>query len=133
MNQLALYGYGVAGIAFFILFLLLYLAKATLLVDKEGHLVTRRGEPLQSGSVESIAALIAGSFAATREMARLLGEQEFGLGAVRIPARPLRLGCVHAEPPTSSEYIEPDCIEPRCVERYPTVADPSSSADGYRT
>lgn len=52
-------------------------AKSALLVDKEGHLVTRRGEPLQSASVESIAALIAGSFAATREMARLLGEQEF--------------------------------------------------------
>ena len=52
-------------------------AKCALLVDKEGHLVTRRGEPLNAGSVESIAALIAGSFAATREMARLLGEQEF--------------------------------------------------------
>jgi predicted regulator of Ras-like GTPase activity (Roadblock/LC7/MglB family) len=52
-------------------------AKSALLVDKEGHLVTRRGEPLNSGSVESISALIAGSFAATREMARLLGEQEF--------------------------------------------------------
>lgn len=52
-------------------------AKCALLVDKEGHLVTRRGEPLNTASVESIAALIAGSFAATREMARLLGEQEF--------------------------------------------------------
>lgn len=52
-------------------------ARSALLIDKEGHLVTRRGEPIQSGSVESIAALVAGSFAATREMARLLGEQEF--------------------------------------------------------
>ncbi len=52
-------------------------ARSAILIDKEGHLVTRRGEPLQSGSVDSIAALVAGSFAATREMARLLGEQEF--------------------------------------------------------
>ncbi len=51
-------------------------AKCALLIDKEGHLVTRRGEPLSS-SLDSISALIAGSFAATREMARLLGEDEF--------------------------------------------------------
>ena len=51
-------------------------AKCALLIDKEGHMVTRRGEPL-GASLESISALIAGSFAATREMARLLGEDEF--------------------------------------------------------
>ncbi len=58
-------------------FLELSNARSALLIDKEGHLVTRRGEPIQAGSVESIAALVAGSFAATREMARLLGEQQF--------------------------------------------------------
>jgi predicted regulator of Ras-like GTPase activity (Roadblock/LC7/MglB family) len=51
-------------------------ARCALLIDREGHLVTRRGEAVQS-SLESISALIAGSFAATREMARLLGENEF--------------------------------------------------------
>lgn len=51
-------------------------ARCALLIDREGHLVTRRGEPVQS-SLESISALIAGSFAATKEMARLLGEDEF--------------------------------------------------------
>jgi predicted regulator of Ras-like GTPase activity (Roadblock/LC7/MglB family) len=51
-------------------------ARTAMLIDKEGHLVTRRGEPLQS-SLESLSALIAGSFAATKEMARLLGEEEF--------------------------------------------------------
>jgi predicted regulator of Ras-like GTPase activity (Roadblock/LC7/MglB family) len=60
-------------------FLELSNAKCALLVDKEGHLVTRRGEPITTGSVDSIAALIAGSFAATREMARLLGEQHFNV------------------------------------------------------
>lgn len=53
-------------------------AKCALLIDKEGHLVTRRGEPLNT-STDTISALIAGSFAATKEMARLLGEEEFSI------------------------------------------------------
>ncbi len=59
-------------------FLELSKARCALLVDREGHLVTRRGEPVKT-SLESIAALIAGSFAATQEMARLLGETEFSI------------------------------------------------------
>jgi predicted regulator of Ras-like GTPase activity (Roadblock/LC7/MglB family) len=51
-------------------------ARCALLIDREGHMVTRRGDAGQS-SLDSIAALIAGSFAATREMARLLGEDKF--------------------------------------------------------
>lgn len=57
-------------------FLELSSARCALLIDKDGHLVTRRGEPVQ-GSLDSVAALIAGSFAATREMARLFGEETF--------------------------------------------------------
>lgn len=51
-------------------------AKSAFLIDREGHLVTRRGES-RSESADSLAALIAGSFAATKEMARILGEEEF--------------------------------------------------------
>jgi predicted regulator of Ras-like GTPase activity (Roadblock/LC7/MglB family) len=51
-------------------------ARSGFLIDKEGHMVTRRGELVQN-SLEAISALIAGSFAATREMARLLGESQF--------------------------------------------------------
>lgn len=51
-------------------------SRCAFLIDRDGHLVTRRGDAVQS-SLESIAALVAGSFAATREMARLLGESEF--------------------------------------------------------
>ena len=40
-------------------------AKCALLIDCEGHLVTRRGEAVAS-SVDSLSALTAGSFAATR-------------------------------------------------------------------
>jgi predicted regulator of Ras-like GTPase activity (Roadblock/LC7/MglB family) len=57
-------------------FLRLSGAKCALLIDKEGHLVTRRGE-IRSVDMDTISALVAGSFAATKEMARLLGEEEF--------------------------------------------------------
>lgn len=51
-------------------------SKCAMLVDKEGHMVTYRGD---SGNfdIDTISALVAGSFAATREMARLFGESEF--------------------------------------------------------
>ena len=53
-------------------------AKCNLLIDKDGHMVTEVGS---AGNLDSqtIAALIAGSFAATREMAKLLGEDEFSV------------------------------------------------------
>lgn len=57
-------------------FLRLSGAKCALLIDKDGHMVTKRGE-VRTIDMDTISALVAGSFAATREMARLLGEQEF--------------------------------------------------------
>ena len=51
-------------------------AKCALLIDKEGHLVTKKGFT-KSFNTDSIAALVAGSFASTREVAKLLGETEF--------------------------------------------------------
>lgn len=51
-------------------------AKAVLMVDKEGHLVTKKGFTKTLDS-DSMAALVAGAFASTREVAKLLGEQEF--------------------------------------------------------
>ena len=59
-------------------FLELSKARCVLLVDRDGHLVTRRGESVRDHE-ETISALIAGSFAATKEMARLLGESEFAI------------------------------------------------------
>ena len=59
-------------------FLELSKARCLLLVDRDGHLVTRRGEPMKTPE-EVISALVAGSFAATMEMARLLGESEFSI------------------------------------------------------
>ncbi len=51
-------------------------ARTAILVDKDGHLITRAGE---NGSFDpdTISALVANAFAATREMAKLLGEREF--------------------------------------------------------
>lgn len=57
-------------------FLKLSNAKCAFLVDKEGHMVTRQGVT-RDFDMDTISALVAGSFAATREMARVLGEDEF--------------------------------------------------------
>ena len=53
-------------------------ASCALLVDKDGHLVTREGQSM-TFDVDTISALVAGSFAATKQMAKLLGEEEFAL------------------------------------------------------
>ena len=53
-------------------------AKCALLVDKDGHLVTKSGEA-GSYDMDTISALVAGSFAATKQMATLLGEEEFSI------------------------------------------------------
>lgn len=59
-------------------FLKLSDSKCNILIDKEGHMVTKVGS---TGDIDlqSVAALVAGSYAATREMARLLGEEEFSV------------------------------------------------------
>jgi len=59
-------------------FLKLSDSKCNILIDKEGHMVTTAGS---TGDIDlqSVSALVAGSYAATREMARLLGEDEFSV------------------------------------------------------
>jgi predicted regulator of Ras-like GTPase activity (Roadblock/LC7/MglB family) len=59
-------------------FLKLSQARCALIIDKEGHLVTRAGLT-ESVDVDTISALVAGAFAATKEMARHLGEEEFSV------------------------------------------------------
>ena len=51
-------------------------AKCSLLVDQDGHMITARGMT-QNVDLDTISALVAGSFAATKEMAKLLGEEHF--------------------------------------------------------
>lgn len=53
-------------------------AKCALLVDKDGHLITRQGFT-HSLDTTALAALLAGSFASTKEIARLVGETEFSV------------------------------------------------------
>lgn len=57
-------------------FLKLSGAKQNILIDKEGHPVTQVGQSA-AFNIDTVSALVAASFAATREMARLLGEDEF--------------------------------------------------------
>ena len=53
-------------------------ARCVLLDDKDGHLVTKEGES-STYDMDTISALVAGSFAATKQMAKLLGEEEFSI------------------------------------------------------
>jgi len=53
-------------------------SKAVFMVDKEGHLVTKKGFT-KALDGDSLAALVAGAFASTKEVAKLLGEQEFSV------------------------------------------------------
>jgi predicted regulator of Ras-like GTPase activity (Roadblock/LC7/MglB family) len=57
-------------------FLKLSKAKCALLIDKDGHMITRVGGDVGINH-DTVSALVAGSFAATKEMAKLLGEDEF--------------------------------------------------------
>lgn len=59
-------------------FLELSKSRCALLIDRDGHLVTRRGESFNT-SEDTVSALVAGSFAATCEIAHLLGETEFSV------------------------------------------------------
>lgn len=51
-------------------------AKCALLVDKDGHMITARGRT-QNVDLDTISALVAGSFAATKQLAHQFGEKEF--------------------------------------------------------
>ena len=53
-------------------------AKCAILIDKEGHLITMHGET-HSYDMDTICTLLASSFAATREWAKLMGEEEFSI------------------------------------------------------
>lgn len=59
-------------------FLKLSGAKSTILVDKEGHPITQVGET-QTIRLDTIAALVAASYMATKELARILGQAEFAI------------------------------------------------------
>lgn len=68
-------------------------SRTALLVDLEGHMVTRRGE-CPAEDVESLAALVAGSFAATTQVARLMGEDGFRTMAHQGPAQGIQFSQV---------------------------------------
>jgi predicted regulator of Ras-like GTPase activity (Roadblock/LC7/MglB family) len=51
-------------------------AASAFLVDKDGHLITREGMD-ERIDIDSICGLVAGAFAATKQMALILGENTF--------------------------------------------------------
>ncbi len=51
-------------------------ARCALLVDQDGHMITARGETAHV-DLDTISALVAGSFAATKALAKQFGEEDF--------------------------------------------------------
>ena len=51
-------------------------AKCALLVDKDGHMISARGDTT-GNDLDTISALVAGSFAATKALAHQFGEEDF--------------------------------------------------------
>lgn len=51
-------------------------AKCALLVDKDGHMISARGDTSKN-DLDTISALVAGSFAATKALAHQFGEDDF--------------------------------------------------------
>jgi predicted regulator of Ras-like GTPase activity (Roadblock/LC7/MglB family) len=54
-------------------------AKRSMLIDVDGHMLVSRGSGASQLDNDTLSALVAGSFAATRETAKLLGEKEFSV------------------------------------------------------
>jgi predicted regulator of Ras-like GTPase activity (Roadblock/LC7/MglB family) len=52
-------------------------AQAAMLIDREGHMVARQGFKQSDNDSQALAALVAGSFATTQQVAKLLGEADF--------------------------------------------------------
>ena len=51
-------------------------ARCALLVDQDGHMITARGDT-EKTDLDTISALVAGSFAATKALAKQFGEEDF--------------------------------------------------------
>ena len=52
-------------------------AQSVMLIDHEGHMVARQGFRQGEKDSSALAALVAGSFSSTRQVAKLLGEKDF--------------------------------------------------------
>lgn len=52
-------------------------ALSAMVIDQEGHMVARQGFKTAGADPTALAALVAASFVSTRQVAKLLGEQEF--------------------------------------------------------
>lgn len=93
-------------------------AKSNILIDKEGHAVTEVGQQgaFSSGSfdTDTLGALVAGAFAATKLIARLIGEEEFK----------------HLSHQGKKDHVQLTLIADRCI--LTTIFDDSTTAGMIR-
>jgi predicted regulator of Ras-like GTPase activity (Roadblock/LC7/MglB family) len=66
-------------------------AHSCMLIDQEGHLVSRQGFAGDSSDGQTLAALVAGSFTSTRQVAKILGENDFRVMSHQGPSTSIHL------------------------------------------
>jgi predicted regulator of Ras-like GTPase activity (Roadblock/LC7/MglB family) len=94
-------------------------AQSVILIDQEGHMVARQGFHHSGGDSSALAALVAGSFASTREVARLLGEKEFRVLFHQGPGQSIHttlIGDRTLSVAVFSSQIKPGMIQVLCKE-----------------
>jgi predicted regulator of Ras-like GTPase activity (Roadblock/LC7/MglB family) len=94
-------------------------AQSVLIIDQEGHMVARQGFRQGGGDPSALAALVAGSFASTRQVAKQLGESEFRLMSHQGPQQSIHitlLGERTLQVAVFSSTVKPGMIQVLCSE-----------------
>ncbi|GDY13275.1 hypothetical protein LBMAG53_21530 [Planctomycetota bacterium] len=118
-------------------------AQSVVVIDQEGHMVARQGFRQAGSDPSTLAALVAGSFASTRQVAKQLGESDFRVMSHQGPQQSIHitlLGTRTLQVAVFSSQIKPGMIQVLCGElakqlealldsaanRAPSVDDPST-------
>jgi len=92
-------------------------AQAVMLIDQEGHLVSRQGFKGGSGDGsdgQTMAALVAGSFTSTRQVAKLLGENDFRIMSHQGPNTSIHLTLLGER--TLQVAVFPSSVKPGMIQ-----------------
>jgi predicted regulator of Ras-like GTPase activity (Roadblock/LC7/MglB family) len=94
-------------------------AQSVVVIDQEGHMVARQGFRQAGTDPSALAALVAGSFASTRQVAKQLGESEFRIMAHQGPQQSIHITLIGErtlQVAVFSSAVKPGMIQVLCGE-----------------
>jgi predicted regulator of Ras-like GTPase activity (Roadblock/LC7/MglB family) len=91
-------------------------ALSVMVIDHEGHMVARQGFKQAGADPTALAALVAASFASTRQVAKLLGEQEFSVLSHQGQGHAIHVQLVRGR--TLEVALFPTSVKPGMVQVY---------------